>query len=66
MSIDRPPHFHCPFDHDHPQPFTLSDEQPPGYEEYAGKTFCGACWHMDDLLMEMVLCTPETCPGDNQ
>jgi hypothetical protein len=65
LSQMRAPHSHCPFGHDHPQPFALADVQPdPAHQRYAGKTFCGACWHRDGEMVEMVLCTPETCPGD--
>lgn len=59
------PHFHCPFDCDHPQPFTLAEvQEKPEYQQYAGKTFCGRCYYKDGMMTEMVTCTPETCPGD--
>jgi hypothetical protein len=58
-------HSHCPFGCEHPQPFTLADVQAePEYTKYAGKSFCGKCWHVWGLMTEMVLCTPETCPDE--
>ncbi len=60
-----PPHQHCPDACEHPQPFTLAAEQPnPDHQKYAGKTFCGRCWCRFGEMVEMVACTPETCPGD--
>jgi hypothetical protein len=56
-------HSHCPFDCSHPQPFTTSEHQSrPEFQKYAGKTFCGACYHHQGLWTEMEPCTPETCP----
>jgi hypothetical protein len=58
-------HYHCPYDCDHPQPFTLAAVQEnPEHQKYAGKSFCGRCYHIDGVMTEMVLCTPETCPND--
>jgi hypothetical protein len=38
----RAHHLHCPFDCEHPQPFTLHEVQvDPAYQQYAGKTFLG-------------------------
>jgi hypothetical protein len=48
MSIE---HTHCPYDHEHPQPFKGED----------GKEYCGACWHRDKRLVEMVPCTDDIC-----
>lgn len=43
-------HAHCPFNHEHPQPFVENKV-----------LYCGKCWHDDAQLTEMVLCTPEMC-----
>lgn len=43
-------HYHCPYEHEHPQPF---DE--------GGKEYCGACWVRDNQMVEMVPCTPDVC-----
>jgi hypothetical protein len=38
-------HYHCPYECEHPQPFTLAAVQPkPEHQQYAGKTFCGRCY----------------------
>lgn len=62
-------HSHCPYDHDHPQPFRATVRP-----EYAARfphltpgveyELCGACWHKDGEATVMVLCTPETCPRE--
>jgi hypothetical protein len=59
-------HLHCPYGCEHPQPFTLAEvQEDPQFQVYAGKTYCGRCYHIDGGLMtEMVPCTPETCPGE--
>lgn len=44
------PHYHCPYDCEHPQPF-----------EADGVLYCGRCWFVCRELTVMVLCTPETC-----
>ena len=44
-------HYHCPHDCEHPQPFIASD----------GKRYCGRCWFRERELIEVFLCTPETC-----
>ena len=65
MTPMREPHIHCPFDCEHPQPFTLAEvQEKPMYRKYAGKTFCGRCHHREGLMTEMVACKPETCHGD--
>jgi hypothetical protein len=43
-------HYHCPNECEHPQPFT-----------HEGKRYCGRCWVLGDKLVEVILCTPETC-----
>ena len=43
-------HGHCPFDCSHPQPFVLN-----------GKLYCGRCEAVDNVLTEMVPCTPQVC-----
>lgn len=43
-------HAHCPFYHEHPQPFII-----------AKVLYCGKCWHDDKVLTKMVPCTPEVC-----
>ena len=63
----KPEHYHCPFDCEHPQPFTLT-----GYLTLRaikvgfrrGKRYCGRCWHKFSEVVEVILCTPETCPDD--
>ena len=61
----RQPHLHCPFDCEHPQPFTLAKVQAdPAHQQYAGKTFCGKCHHDCGIMTEMVPCTLETCPEE--
>lgn len=46
-------HYHCPYDHEHPQPFAEGD-----------KLYCGTCWVKNREITEMVLCNPETCPDE--
>lgn len=49
------PHYHCPNDcGDHPQPFHAVD----------GRYLCGRCYFKYNEQVEMVACTPETCPGE--
>lgn len=43
-------HGHCPFDHEHPQPFVLE-----------GVLYCGYCWFRNGEMTEMVPCRPENC-----
>ena len=46
-------HMHCPYDHEKPQPFRLTE---------AGRVwYCGKCWHDDKELVECVPCTPNIC-----
>ncbi len=47
------PHAHCPYRCEHPQPFRLPD----------GRLVCGRCAILDDVLVEMIPCTPEICEG---
>lgn len=44
-------HAHCPLDCDHPQPFPTMD----------GRLLCGSCWHVHDIVTEMLPCTPGVC-----
>ena len=44
-------HWHCPFGHEHPQPFVGED----------GKKYCGTCFFKDHVFTEMVPCTPNNC-----
>lgn len=45
------PHSHCPYGHEHPQPF-----------EQDGVEYCGCCYFMhNETLTPMVLCTADTC-----
>lgn len=47
-------HSHCPYGCEHPQPFV-----------HEGKEYCGRCWFVYKIgLVEMIPCTPETCPDD--
>jgi hypothetical protein len=49
-------HYHCPFEHDHPQPFFGTHKD--------GRTgwWCGACWFRDRELTLCELCVPgENC-----
>lgn len=62
------PHSHCPFGHEHPQPFL--DLIPPvfGLREDAGTRaglheLCGACWFEEKQKTEMVSCTEGACAG---
>jgi hypothetical protein len=44
-------HAHCPNECEHPQPFMLDD----------GRVVCGRCAILDQELVDMLPCTPETC-----
>jgi hypothetical protein len=62
-------HSHCPYEHDHPQPFraTLLPEYAADFPHLTPGVeyeLCGACWHKDGQAIVMVPCTPETCPGE--
>lgn len=46
----KPEHYHCPLDCEKPQPFRED-----------GKHWCGRCYHEGRGMIEMFLCTPETC-----
>jgi len=48
------PHYHCPGDCDHVQPICLPD----------GRMVCGEAWVMQHVAIELIECTPETCPED--
>ena len=54
--MTKPEHYHCPCDCEHPQPFKHPD----------GGMFCGKCWFLYYAACEMVLCTPETCPSEEE
>jgi hypothetical protein len=49
--MDGPVHYHCPGGCEKPQPFKLEGT---GY-------YCGRCWHEGRGLVEVFLCTEETC-----
>jgi hypothetical protein len=44
------PHYHCPEECEHPQPFILGE-----------LLLCGRCWFRDGELTPMVECSPEVC-----
>lgn len=44
-------HYHCPDECENPQPIHALD----------GKHYCGRCWFKFGEIVEVVLCTPETC-----
>ena len=44
-------HAHCPHGCEHPQPFLIDD----------GRLVCGRCAILDNVLSEMLPCTPEVC-----
>lgn len=57
-SSDHPPHRHCPNDCEKPQPFVMQDV----YGRI--KWVCGRCRYEGRGYVEVVLCTPVTCPED--
>jgi len=54
MANDNPiqeiSHSHCPYEHEHPQPF-MKD----------GDEICGRCYFVEHIITIMVPCTPEIC-----
>ncbi len=48
------PHYHCPDQCEKPQAIRGAD----------GRLYCGRCWFKYGEVVEMVLCTPRTCPND--
>lgn len=49
-----PDHYHCPDECENPQPIHAED----------GKHYCGRCWFKFNEIVEVILCTPATCPED--